>query len=46
MLKGCKLTFPFKSTIFKLLPISIRFSLNFSFIKTAVKGVEKILHFI
>ena len=37
--KGFKLTFPFSSTICKSLVISIFFSLNFSLIKTAVKGV-------
>ena len=39
ILKGPNLTVPFKSTIFKLFPISIFFSLNFSFIKTLVNGV-------
>ena len=43
--KGSNLTFPFNSTICKSLVISICFSLNFSFINTAVNGVAKILHF-
>ena len=37
--KGSNLTFPFNSTICKSLVISICFSLNFSLINTAVKGV-------
>ena len=41
---GSKETFPFNSTICKSLVISICFSLNFSLINTAVKGVAKILH--
>ena len=45
IVNGPKFIVPFKSTIFKLFVISIFFSLNFSFIKTAVKGVAKILHF-
>ena len=36
--------FPFNSTICRSLVISICFSLNFSFIKTAVNGVAYILH--
>ena len=43
ILNGFKSTVPFKSTIFKLLPISIRFSLNFSLIKTAVNGVDALV---
>ena len=35
---------PFRLTIFKYLVLSICFSLNFSVIKIAVKGVAKILH--
>ena len=46
ILNGSKFTVPFKSTILRLLPMSILFSLNFSLIKTAVNGVENILHFI
>ena len=45
ILNGPRFIIPFKSTICKLLAISICFSLNFSLIKTAVKGVAKILHF-
>ena len=41
---GSKETFPFNSTICKSLVISICFSLNFSLINTAVKGVANILH--
>ena len=36
---GSNFTLPFNSTIFKSFVISIFFSLNFSLIKTAVKGV-------
>ena len=45
ILKGSRDTLPFNSTIFKSFVISICFSLNFSLIKIAVKGVAKILHF-
>ena len=45
ILNGPNSTDPFKFTISKLFVISICFSLNFSFIKTAVNGVAKILHF-
>ena len=45
ILNGPSFIIPFKPTICKLPVISICFSLNFSLIKTAVKGVAKILHF-
>ena len=43
--KGSSFTVPFSSTILRSFVISICFSLNFSLIRTAVKGVAKILHF-
>ena len=42
--KGPSLIFPFNWTIFKCCVISIFFSLNFSVIRTEVKGVAYILH--
>jgi len=44
ILNGFKLIVPFNSIIFKSFVISMCFSLNFSLIKSAVKGVAKILH--
>ena len=45
ILNGARSKIPFNSTILRKGVISIFFSLNFSEIKIAVKGVAKILHF-